>query len=92
MILQMYIMLRNFDIDCRNTEVRSKSPEATIDVEPQLRANITKTVLDCITFALFKNKLAMRVIGEINVRLEKVVSRVHKQQHAMRFGTERVKV
>ncbi|XP_053539049.1 uncharacterized protein LOC108270745 isoform X2 [Ictalurus punctatus] len=69
------------------TEVKSKSLEATIEVEPQLRTTITDAVLDCITSTLFKNQLTQRIVGEIDDILAKAVSQVHEQQHAVRFGT-----
>ncbi|XP_053490004.1 uncharacterized protein LOC128613349 isoform X2 [Ictalurus furcatus] len=69
------------------TEVKSKSLEATIEVEPQLRTTITDAVLDCITSTSFKNQLTQRIVGEIDDILAKAVSQVHEQQHALRFGT-----
>ncbi|KAF4088579.1 hypothetical protein AMELA_G00084070 [Ameiurus melas] len=69
------------------TEVKSKSLEATIEVEPQLRTNITDAVLDCITSTSFKNQLALRIVGEIDDILAKAVSQVQEKQHAVKFGT-----
>ncbi|KAF4083471.1 hypothetical protein AMELA_G00141480 [Ameiurus melas] len=69
------------------TEVKSKSLEATIEVEPQLRTTITSAVLDCITSTSFKNQLTQRIVGEIDDILAKAMSQVHEQQHAVRFGT-----
>ncbi|XP_053535938.1 uncharacterized protein LOC108265359 isoform X2 [Ictalurus punctatus] len=69
------------------TEVKSKSLEATIEVEPQLRTNITDAILDCITSTSFKNQLALRIVGEIDDILAKAVSQVHEKQHAVSFET-----
>ncbi|KAF4088385.1 hypothetical protein AMELA_G00082310 [Ameiurus melas] len=68
------------------TEVKSKSFEATIEVEPQLRTNIIDAVLDCITSGSFKNQLRLRIVGEIDDILAKAVSQVHEQQHPVIFG------
>ncbi|XP_053481371.1 uncharacterized protein LOC128608018 isoform X3 [Ictalurus furcatus] len=68
------------------TEVKSKYLEPTIEVEPQLRTNITDAVLDCITSGSFKNQLTLRIVGEIDDILAKAVSQVHKQQHPVRFS------
>ncbi|XP_053478452.1 uncharacterized protein LOC128606388 isoform X1 [Ictalurus furcatus] len=69
------------------TEVKSKSLEATVEVEPQLRTNITDAVLDCITSTSFKNQFIQRIVGEFDDILAKAVSQVHEQQHAVRFDT-----
>ncbi|KAK3541557.1 hypothetical protein QTP86_029913, partial [Hemibagrus guttatus] len=66
---------------------KDSEPEFINSSGRALRDKVTRDILHYIRSAMYKRKLAERIMEEIDAKLEKALSQSQEQQNAMRFST-----